>query len=832
MMTHIRLRRPLWIAFIALLVMTAGMAPDGRAQRSSTLHVNAGEDQSVDAGVLVILSGTVWDEDPDGSIASYTWEQEDGTEVSLSADGTIAMFTAPGVLADEELTFLFTVTDDVGAVAEDVVRVVVRADDGDSVNRFILVSAGGDHTCGLLETGAVQCWGDNDNDQSTPPTGVFTEVSAGRYHTCGLLETGAVQCWGWDRHGQSTPPTGTFTAVSAGGYHACGLLETGAVQCWGDDLDGQSTPPTGTFTAVSAGHSHTCGLLETGAVQCWGYRGFGLTTPPTGAFTAVSAGSSHICGLLETGAVQCWGSDDRYGESTPPTGTFTAVSAGYEHICGLLETGAVQCWGDNLYGQSTPPVGTFVAVSAGDEHTCGLLETGAVQCWGDNRHGQSTPPTGTFTAVDAGGVHTCGLLETGAVQCWGDNGNGQSTPPTGTFVAVSAGYRHTCGLLETGAVQCWGFNRNGQSTPPVGTFTAVSAGALHTCGLLETGAVQCWGDNGNGWSTPPTGTFVAVSAGVLHTCGLLETGAVQCWGFNRYGESTPPVGTFVAVSAGDEHTCGLLETDAVACWGLRVRGVEEDADGRLRVSSTSPLAEEVETGQEWERLGLVMTRVAGGSFIMGCQSDRDGVYGDCFNREKPAHRVEVGSFEIGKYEVTQALWQAVMGGNPSHFKGCSECPVEKVSWDDVQAFLQRLNALTGNRYRLPTESEWEYAARGGRQSGGYKYAGGNDVGSVGWYSDNSGGRTHPVGRKDANELGLHDMSGSVWEWVQDCLNGSHEGAPGDGRARERGDCSQRVARGGSWISGPRYLRAAYRIWGTSGLRSGDLGFRIARTLTP
>ena len=170
---------------------------------STTPIVNAGEDQSVDAGALVILSGTAWD--PDGAIASYAWEQTDGMEVSLSADGAIAMFTAPGVLADEALTFRLTVADDAGETASDDARVVVQADDGDSVNRFISVSAGYHHTCGLLETGAVQCWGLDNFDQSTPPTGTFTAVSAGGLHTCGLLETGAVQCWGFDKYGQSTP---------------------------------------------------------------------------------------------------------------------------------------------------------------------------------------------------------------------------------------------------------------------------------------------------------------------------------------------------------------------------------------------------------------------------------------------------------------------------------------------------------------------------------------------------------------------------------------------------------------------------------------------------
>ena len=236
---------------------------------------------------------------------------------------------------------------------------------------------------------------------------------------------------------------------------------------------------------------------------------------------------------------------------------------------------------------------------------------------------------------------------------------------------------------------------------------------------------------------------------------------------------------------------------------------------------------EAEARRKWER--LVMLRVEGGSFVMGCKSGRDRA---CFNDEKPAHRVRVASFEIGKYEVTQELWETVMGDNPSKFSGCAQCPVEEVSWDYVQVFLGRLNDLTGDQYRLPTEAEWEYAARGGRHSRGYAYAGGNKVGAVGWHEGNTGGRTHPVGQKGANELGLHDMSGNVWEWVQDCWNGSYRGAPADGRAWERGECGGRVARGGSWDVQPRNLRAAIRFGSTSGSRINGLGFRIARTLTP
>ena len=253
-----------------------------------------------------------------------------------------------------------------------------------------LVSSGGDHTCGILDTGAMACWGLDDEGQSAPPAGTFTTVSAGADHTCGILDTGAVACWGLDDEGQSMPPAGTFTMVSAGVDHTCGILDTGAVACWGLDDEGQSTPPAGTFTMVSTGGDHTCGILDTGAVACWGLDDDGQSAPPAGTFTMVSAGADHTCGILDTGAVACWGLDDD-GQSTPPAGTFTEVSAGADHTCGILDTGAVACWGLDDDGQSTPPAGRFTAVSAGADHTCGILDTGAVVCWGLDDDGQSAP---------------------------------------------------------------------------------------------------------------------------------------------------------------------------------------------------------------------------------------------------------------------------------------------------------------------------------------------------------------------------------------------------------------------------------------------------------
>ena len=224
-------------------------------------------------------------------------------------------------------------------------------------------------------------------------------------------------------------------------------------------------------------------------------------------------------------------------------------------------------------------------------------------------------------------------------------------------------------------------------------------------------------------------------------------------------------------------------------------------------------------------VGAQMVPVEGGTFTMGCTPEQKR----CDPDEKPTRTVRVERFEIGRFEVTQVLWEAVMGGNPSAFTDCPMCPVETVGWDDVQAFLSKLNA-GGAQYRLPSEAEWEYAARGGQQSKGYQYAGGDNPADVAWYYENSGNRTQPVGRRQENELGLFDLSGNAREWVQDCWHGTYAGAPDDGRAWEEGDCRRRVMRGGSWYGKPRYVRSANRFWYTTGFRNNNLGFRIARTL--
>ena len=220
-----------------------------------------------------------------------------------------------------------------------------------------------------------------------------------------------------------------------------------------------------------------------------------------------------------------------------------------------------------------------------------------------------------------------------------------------------------------------------------------------------------------------------------------------------------------------------------------------------------------------------MVRVEGGTFAMGCTPEQE----HCDADERPVHRVRIESFEIGRFETTQGLWEAVMGENPSAFADCPKCPVETVSWDDVQDFLRKLNA-GGAQYRLPSEAEWEYAARGGQLGEGHQYAGSGDWAEIAWYHENSGNGTQPAGRKQANELGLFDMSGNVREWVRDCWHGSYVGAPDDGRPREEGDCRRRVIRGGSWHGKPSDMRSADRLWYATWFRNNNLGFRIARTV--
>ena len=217
-----------------------------------------------------------------------------------------------------------------------------------------------------------------------------------------------------------------------------------------------------------------------------------------------------------------------------------------------------------------------------------------------------------------------------------------------------------------------------------------------------------------------------------------------------------------------------------------------------------------------------MVAVEGGTFTMGATAEQGS---DAYDSEKPAHQVTLSSYCIGETEVTQALWQTVMGTNPSYFAGDLNRPVEQVSWNDCQTFINKLNELTGKTFRLPTEAEWEYAARGGKRSQGYKYAGSNDINEVAWYWDNSSDGTKPVATKAPNELGLYDMSGNVWEWVQDWYGSYSSESQSNPTGPASG--SYRVRRGGSWGSGAGYCRVSLRGRDYPSSTDDRLGMRLA-----
>ena len=221
-----------------------------------------------------------------------------------------------------------------------------------------------------------------------------------------------------------------------------------------------------------------------------------------------------------------------------------------------------------------------------------------------------------------------------------------------------------------------------------------------------------------------------------------------------------------------------------------------------------------------------MVYVEGGTFTMGATTEQTT---EADSDERPTHKVTLSDYYIGETEVTQALWHAVMGTNPSYFTGDNN-PVEKVSYTDCIEFINKLNELfsgklNGMKFALPTEAQWEFAARGGNKSRGYKYSGSNYIGDVAWYDNNSDSKTHPVAQKRPNELGLYDMSGNVWEWCRDWYGGYSSSSQTNPIGPTNGSC--RVIRGGSWDGSARYCRVSSRNYPYPSCRRYNLGFRLA-----
>ena len=271
----------------------------------------------------------------------------------------------------------------------------------------------------------------------------------------------------------------------------------------------------------------------------------------------------------------------------------------------------------------------------------------------------------------------------------------------------------------------------------------------------------------------------------------------------------------VAISEGQTASItGTLASYAVASSSSNTSGYSSGSSSMA--SGSNAISIPVKNG-----ISIEMVKVEAGTFMMGATSEMKDPYSD----EKPVHQVTLtNDYYMGKYEVTQALWQAVMGSNPSNFKG-DNLPVEMVSWNDCQEFISKLNSLTGRKFRLPTEAEWEYAARGGKKSRGYQYSGSRKISDVAWYDRNSGSKTHPVGTKQANELGIYDMSGNVWEWCSDWYGSYSSSSQTNPTGSDSG--TGRVNRGGSFFDPARDCRTSFRsTLVTSDIRSDVLGLRL------
>ena len=304
-------------------------------------------------------------------------------------------------------------------------------------------------------------------------------------------------------------------------------------------------------------------------------------------------------------------------------------------------------------------------------------------------------------------------------------------------------------------------------------------------------------------------------------------------GTNGVAQTTLPVGqhSFIVFCDGYDSEEGTVKLKASTPSNLQIT-LSKEATAIQQSSVSQPIVAQQPVAQTpvtnrdnitipvKDGINIDMVRVEARTFTMGATPEMENP----FDWEKPTHQVTLtNDYYIGKYEVTQALWQAVMGNNPSKFNG-DNLPVENVSWNDCQEFISKLNRITGKTFRLPTEAEWEYAARGGKKSKGYQFSGSNNISDVAWYKDNSGSKTHAVGSKQANELGIYDMSGNVFEWCQDWFGSYSSSSQVNPISANSG--SLRVIRGGSWNFNASFCRSSYRYGHSPDLRYDDLGLRL------
>ncbi|MFK7779585.1 MAG: RCC1 repeat-containing protein, partial [Candidatus Gracilibacteria bacterium] len=600
----------------------------------------------------------------------------------------------------------------------------------------VSVSVGYDHTCALLDTGGMQCWGSNQFGQlgngetlllngssqaSRLPVDVsglnsgVAKISVGQRISCAVLDNGSVKCWGYNVFGQLGDGTKTHSSVpvnasglnsgivdiSLGGSHSCVLLDTGGMKCWGNNSNGQLGDGTRNLSLtpvnvsglssgivdISLGNAYSCALLDSGTIECWGANYNGQLGNLTAKYSvipvkvsglnsgivSISSGNNHSCALLDNGSVKCWGlntwgqlGDGTTNESFEPinvTGLsgVSGISGGSDYTCALLNTGSIKCWGSNPYGQlgdgtiynytelflsqleGLPNNIQHKTNTIGSSYSCLITTSGGVKCWGYNRFGQLGDGTKSnkFLPVDVVGLnsgvvniflgmsHACAILDTGGVKCWGSNSSGQlgdGTKQTDRLIPVdvsglnsgvvnmSLGSNNSCALLDNGGIQCWGNNANGQlgngttnkSLTPVNVsglnngVSNISTGYDHSCALLDNGSVKCWGPNqsgqlGNGTNSGSlvpvnvdglSSNIISINLIARKSCALTVDGGIQCWGEDRgglLGDGTTTNKTIATDVIGltngvttiyntESNICAILVGGGIKCVGTNYSG--------------------------------------------------------------------------------------------------------------------------------------------------------------------------------------------------------------------------------------------------------------------
>ena len=493
------------------------------------------------------------------------------------------------------------------------------------------IACGGKHVCGLLRSGQVVCWGDNEVNQTAIPAEIPPAIalSVGWRHSCLITTTKRVVCWGDNSHGQLNSPPNLFRTVSAGTLHTCGMLVNGTGVCWGYEPTSQEpllqtlVPGDGTqFNRVYAGGDVSCGLTSDGSAYCWGW----LSSLPvenqrqSGRWSTLALDVSTSCGLSRSGRPKCWGDPSILARTVFPysSAPATDVFVGHQYTCIHLLDSSLHCWGATpLHG-----LADVVAVSTADEAACALLTNGTGICTFGSAVKDELPPGVFWSELSTARAYGCGVTTSGNLSCWGSTQyNTHNFPEVGMpWRSVQTAATYACGIIVNGTVKCWG-----SFIPPVPdpsqTFMDIKVSSNDWCGRDMNGSLYCYGytwDMREAQGKP----FISYSVSPQYACGVNDTGHVACWGFLQYPLSQRGSQRITKVAIGRETTCFAREDLTVVC----ISGFFSDTAG----TTTIPLGYNItQKSYAWlwgsrhfaSSAGLCVSRGSNAEFQCGWRSD-------------------------------------------------------------------------------------------------------------------------------------------------------------------------------------------------------------------